>query len=288
MIRSMTAYTLHEWQTELGVFRWELKSVNHRYLELAVKLPETCRAIETEMRQRLNQKLSRGKVDCFLRFKPAGDLLPEVSLNEDALQRLLALENQVLSASSRAAPATTLALLGWPGVLDEQEPDFSNVQAEALKGLDKAVDELVAAREREGGRLRTTIESRLDQIEALGEQVRQRLPVVIAQQEEKIQERLKELKVEVDEARLAQELAILAQKADIAEELDRLQSHVSEVRQVLQSHEPKGRRLDFFMQEFNREANTLGSKSNDKSVTRCSVDLKVLIEQIREQVQNIE
>ena len=288
MIRSMTAYTLHEWQTELGVFRWELKSVNHRYLELAVKLPETCRAIETEMRQRLNQKLSRGKVDCFLRFKPAGDLLPEVSLNEEALQRLLALENQVLSASSRAAPATTLALLGWPGILDEQEPDFSNVQAEALKGLDKAVDELVAAREREGGRLRTTIESRLDQIEALGEQVRQRLPVVIAQQEEKIQERLKELKVEVDEARLAQELAILAQKADIAEELDRLQSHVSEVRQVLQSHEPKGRRLDFFMQEFNREANTLGSKSSDKSVTRCSVDLKVLIEQIREQVQNIE
>ncbi len=288
MILSMTAFARSERQSDWGGLSWELRSVNHRYLEIAPRLPETLRALEPLVRERVSSRLGRGKVDCGLRFQTGNATLAGVALNQPLARRLLDLAAELEGLMGPGKGLQAIDVLRWPGVVSEPEPDLEAIKADVLATLDQALDELVATREREG---RRTAEMILSRIEAMAEQVtqlRSRRTEVVARVREKLLARLADLPVEADPHRLEQELAIIAQRLDVDEELDRLDAHLAEVRDVLQRQEPVGRRLDFLMQELNREANTLSSKSADTETTRAAVDLKVYIEQMREQVQNIE
>ncbi len=290
MTRSMTAFARRETQTDLGTLAWEIRTLNHRYLELSPHLPEELRVIEPEVRSRVGRRLGRGKVDAGLRFRAArgaSGAAPE--LNVAYAEQLLALHTELADLTGRdRASVDVTELLRWPGVVQEPEPDLAPLQEQALTLLDETLEDLVESRSREGGHLADTILSRLDRLEAELETVEAILPELRQAFRDKLRARLEAVAGELEAGRLEQEMAIFAQKMDVDEELDRARTHAAEIRRVLELDEPVGRRLDFLMQELNREANTLGSKSVDPRLSRAAVELKVLIEQMREQVQNLE
>ncbi|MFY2763634.1 YicC/YloC family endoribonuclease [Arenimonas sp. MALMAid1274] len=287
MIRSMTAFAACERAATGGTLGCELRAVNHRFHELSVRAPEELRAIEPALRERVAQKVSRGKIDLVLRFRPAPGGRTALKVNESLMDQLA---DAATRAHSRFPGLRTefTELLRYPGVVEEEALDQAGLQAEALALLDATLVEFVAAREREGAKLAAVMHERLDGIERITTQVRQWLPEIRASLRSKLDARLADLKLPLDPGRLEQEVVLNLQKIDVDEELDRLASHVAEARRVFALPEAVGRRLDFLMQEFNREANTLGSKSVDSRTTQAAVELKVFIEQLREQVQNLE
>ena len=289
MIRSMTGFARRERQGPWGTLACEIRSVNHRYLELSLRLPDDLRSLEGDARQAVSAALRRGKVDVglYLRGQPAQTGTLEI--NRALVDQLARTARDVAAmADSSLAAVSPLELLRWPGVIREPEKDLQPVQAAALELLHETVGELNESRAREGARLREMLLGRCLSLQQTVTQLRQRLPEIAARIRERVGERVAQLGGAVDPSRLEQELVLLAYKMDFAEELDRLGSHVTEALQILDAKEPAGRRLDFLMQEFNREANTLSSKSQDADTTRAAVDMKVLIEQMREQIQNIE
>lgn len=288
MTRSMTAFARYEEQTEQGTLSWEIRSVNHRYLELAFRLDESFRPLEMAMRKLVSDNLARGKVELTLRYKAPEQQQEQLEINEALAKQVMNRYEQLAKLTADSAPVDILKVLQWPGVIQSPSPDQDALNKAVLQSLDKALEDLLATRAREGAALQAMIEQRCQGIDDIAEQVRTRMPEILENQRHKLKERVAEFEINLDPERLEQEMVLLAQKADVAEELDRLQNHVNEVKHVLQRNEPIGRRLDFLMQELNREANTLGSKSIDTDTTRFSVDLKVLIEQMREQIQNIE
>jgi uncharacterized protein (TIGR00255 family) len=287
MIHSMTAFARAEQAGANGTLSWELRSVNHRYLEPHLRLPEAFRDLEGAVREALRNGLSRGKVECTLRFSDdnAGKAL-QVDLERAA--QLVAAAESVANLIKQPAALNPLEVLGWPGVLVADAADPQTLNQSALALFNQALNELKNGREREGSELAKLLNERLDSILEQVVALRELVPQMLAGQRQKILDRCAEMQAELDPQRLEQELVILAQKSDVAEELDRLSTHVSEVRRVLKTGGQAGRRLDFLMQELNREANTLGSKAFDTRSTQAAVNLKVLIEQMREQVQNIE
>ncbi len=287
MIRSMTAFAASERAATGGSLSCELRAVNHRYLELSVRLPEELRTIETTLRERVAAKISRGKVDLGIRYRPAAASVGELKVNERLLAQLAEL-GQATAARFPSLQVNLTQLLQFPGVLEVAELDQAGLQAEALALFDATAAEFVAARAREGEKLAVVMRERLDGIERIVGQIRQWLPDIRAALRAKLENKLADLKLPLEPGRLEQEVVLNLQKIDVDEELDRLTSHVAEARRVLALPEAVGRRLDFLMQEFNREANTLGSKSVDSRTTQSAVELKVLIEQLREQVQNLE
>ena len=287
MIRSMTAFAASERAATGGSLSCELRAVNHRYLELSVRLPEELRTIETTLRERVAAKISRGKVDLGIRYRPAAASVGELKVNERLLAQLAEL-GQATAARFPSLQVNLTQLLQFPGVLEVAEFDQAGLQAEALALFDATAAEFVAARAREGEKLAVVMRERLDGIERIVGQIRQWLPDIRAALRAKLENKLADLKLPLEPGRLEQEVVLNLQKIDVDEELDRLTSHVAEARRVLALPEAVGRRLDFLMQEFNREANTLGSKSVDSRTTQSAVELKVLIEQLREQVQNLE
>ena len=288
MTRSMTAFARHEEQTELGSLSWEIRSVNHRYLEVSFRLEESFRPFEMAMRKLISDTLSRGKVEVALRYRAPEQTQSALQMNVDLAKAVMENYQQLASFTDSAAPIDILRVMQWPGVIQTESLDQDALQVTVLESLKHALADLVATREREGAALEQMIIQRCEQINDIAEQTKTRLPEILASHRQKLSDRIAELEVNLEPERLEQEMVLLAQKADVAEEIDRLQNHVNEVKHTLQRDEPIGRRLDFLMQELNREANTLGSKSIDTDTTRYSVDLKVLIEQMREQIQNIE
>jgi len=289
MIASMTGFARRETSGEWGTLVCELRSVNHRFLEAGLRLPDELRAAEGELRTRLTRQLRRGKVDCTITYRRAQGAGSALEVDPVALERVLAVVHIVArTLREPAAAVNALDVLRWPGVLREDGGSGEQLLAAAYAVFGATLEELIAARAREGARLRELLEQRCTALEALVVGVRARLPEVQARMRTRLNERLAELTASVDPERLEQELALLLQRLDVDEELERLAGHISEVRRVIGASEPAGRRLDFLMQELNREANTLSSKSQDLETTRSAVDMKVLIEQMREQVQNAE
>lgn len=286
MIRSMTAFARSDANGPWGELAWELRSVNHRYLDLSLRLPDELRALEPQVREHAGAQLGRGKVDCVLRLKLIGERTG-LDIDPDQLKALAQGCEQVAQALPTSQP-DPLRVLQWPGVLREAAPDTDALGAAALVALDEALTGLSQSREQEGARMENMLRERVATVAELTQQVRERLPQVRAHWREKLATRLADLEHAGDPGRIEQEIVIFAQRLDVDEELTRLDSHIKEFEQALKRNEPVGRRLDFLMQEFNREANTLASKSQDPDVTRIGVDMKVAIEQMREQVQNIE
>jgi uncharacterized protein (TIGR00255 family) len=284
----MTAFARHEAQTELGTLSWEIRSVNHRYLEVGFRLEESFRPLEMAMRKRISDVLSRGKVEVALRYKAPEQQQENIDINESLAQSVIARYQQLAGSAENPAALDLMKVMQWPGVIQTESLDQQALKDCVMQSLEQALADLLATREREGEALQAMIEQRCQQINEIAESVRELMPAILENQRQKLQERVADLQVNLEPERLEQEMVLIAQKSDVAEELDRLQSHVKEVEHVLSRDEPIGRRLDFLMQELNREANTLGSKSIDTGTTRFSVDLKVLIEQMREQIQNIE
>ena len=288
MVSSMTAFARSEQETNYGVMSWELRSVNHRYLEMSVRLPEEMRSMEARIRERIASRLGRGKVDCFFRYRPNAAAGMHLNLNEDLVIELVNVLQRIDTLSAQPTTCSSIDILRWPGVVQLTESNKDQVQVEALTSLDEVLDELCSTRQREGARLCQVILQRCDGMHQLMVEARQRLPQIMEQFRNKLVSRLNELKEQIDAQRLEQEIALMAHKMDVAEELDRIDVHIDEVRRVMEQDGPVGRRLDFLMQELNREVNTLGSKSLDVESTRLSVEMKVFIEQMREQIQNIE
>jgi uncharacterized protein (TIGR00255 family) len=289
MIRSMTGFARREQSGPWGALTWELRTVNHRYLEVGCRLPEELRAAEADFRQAIAGVVRRGKVDCTLNFRAAAQTAAQIEINLPLVEALLARARELSRlAGEGAAPINPLDLLRWPGVVQDQGRDVTPLLAAAQASLADALKALTDTRAREGERIRELLLQRCELLLKLVAAVIERLPEVRARIRARLTERIAQLSAEPDAERLEQELAILAQKMDVDEELDRLRGHIAEVRKALDSAEPAGRRLDFLMQELNREANTLSSKSQDAETTRAAVDMKVIIEQMREQVQNVE
>jgi uncharacterized protein (TIGR00255 family) len=286
MIRSMTAFASGERSTAWGALGCELRAVNHRFLELGVRTPDELRALEPALREKVAARVSRGKLDLVLRLRGA-DGAGTLQMDDALLQRLSAVARE-METRFPALQTQFVELLQFPGVLQSNANDPAALHAEALALLDQVLDDFVAAREREGGKLVAAMLERVDAIARRASEARALIPAIRAGQRLKLEARLADLAQTADPGRIEQELVLSLQKLDVDEELDRLDSHVAEIRRVLGQHEPAGRRLDFLLQEFNREANTLGSKSVDARTTNIAVELKVLIDQIREQVQNIE
>ncbi|MCF6458841.1 YicC/YloC family endoribonuclease [Pseudoalteromonas sp. MMG024] len=286
MIHSMTAYARHEVKGDWGNGVWEIRSVNQRYLETFIRLPEQFRALEPVIREKLRKQLQRGKVEVSLKFNANPVHVGEMKINQALAKQIM--KNATWLQEQIDGEISPMDILRWPGVMEAEEMDMDSVQTELLSGFDKTVSDFIDARGSEGANLETMIDTRLTAIIEQVEIVNGQMPEVMKWQREKLTNRLEELKAEIDQNRLEQELIYLAQKQDVAEELDRLQSHVKETRKILKKGGACGRRLDFMMQEFNREANTLASKSINTEVTNAAVELKVLIEQMREQIQNIE
>jgi uncharacterized protein (TIGR00255 family) len=287
MIRSMTGFARRERQFPWGLLAWELKTVNHRFLEIGCRLPEEFRIAEADFRQTIAGSVRRGKVESSLHFRPTV-VASSLEVDGELLSSLTQRAQQVASQAGSAARIDVMDLLRWPGVVREHSRDAAPLIAAAHALLAEALVELSRFRDSEGDRLRDALEQRCAGLTDFSARVTERLPEVRARMRAKLLDRIAQLVSEVDQERLEQELAILAQRLDVDEEIDRLRGHVTEVRKAFGGQEPAGRRLDFLMQELNREANTLSSKSQDIETTRAAVDMKVLIEQMREQVQNIE
>ena len=287
MIYSMTAFARKELKGTWGTAVWEIRSVNQRFLETHFRLPEQFRSLEPVLRERFRKKLQRGKVECNLRYSNDGVETSTLVLNESLAKQVMQAADWVQS-HGQSSGLNPLDVLKWPGVVAAEETDINALQASLLSGFDDTIQEFIDARATEGNALKNMITTRLDAIETEAEQVKTHMPSVIQWQRERLLARFEEAKLELEANRLEQEMVLLAQKVDVAEELDRLGAHVKETRNILKKGGACGRRLDFMMQEFNRESNTLGSKSINAEITQSAIELKVLIEQMREQIQNVE
>lgn len=288
MPRSMTGFARIEQQYDWGTLSCEVRTVNHRYLEPNIRMPESLRAAEPKLRDLIRKKLSRGKVEANVHLRTESADTSSLGLNLALAKQLTQMSEQLASDMTNPAPLNPVDILRWPGVIQTAEVEPEVLQTATTELFSQTLDQLIANRDREGAELGTLIEQRLDAIAEHVIVVRKRVPEILTQYQEKLQAKLAALKVEVDEERFAQEVVYVTQKADVAEELDRLEAHLTEVKLALKQKGPIGRRLDFLMQELNREANTLSSKSMASDTTQTAVDLKVLIEQMREQIQNIE
>ena len=287
MIRSMTAYARREIKGDWGSAAWELRSVNQRYLETYIRLPEQFRSLEPVVRERIRARLNRGKVECNLRFDLDPGAQSSLQLNEKLAKQLVEAA-QWVKMQSDEGEINPLEVLRWPGVMLAEEQDLDAISTELLLALETALDDFISARESEGAALKVMIEQRLDGVSAEVLKVRAHMPNILQWQRERLVSKLEDAQVQLENTRLEQELVLMAQRVDVAEELDRLEAHVKETHKIMKKEEAVGRRLDFMMQEFNRESNTLASKSINADVTTSAIELKVLIEQMREQIQNIE
>ncbi|NIY92998.1 YicC/YloC family endoribonuclease [Vibrio diazotrophicus] len=288
MIYSMTAYARKEVKGDWGSAVWEIRSVNQRYLETYFRLPEQFRSLEPVLRERFRQRLARGKVECNLRFEANPAAQSELKINEGLANQVIKAAAQVMHMTGELTRINPFQVMQWPGVMETPEQDMDAINQTLLEAFDEAVKEFIDARGREGENMKELIEQRLVAISEEVVKVRARMPEILQWQRERLFNKFEEAKVELDPTRVEQELILLAQKSDVAEELDRLDSHVKEARNVMKKGGACGRKLDFMMQEFNRESNTLASKSISTDITASGVELKVLIEQMREQIQNIE
>ena len=288
MLKSMTAFARQQFAAEWGNVTWEIKSVNQRFLEPNFRMPESFRHLEFELRNVLRKRLNRGKLDCSIRIEMNPKHAGRMKLDQEMAQQLLTANEELQVLAQDNQSADLVQLMRWPGLLQQEEADTDTMEKDVKQAFSQAVDQLIEVRQREGEALSDIIEQRLQGISEEVAKVEAQMPEVMKWQRERLINRFEEAKVELDSERLEQEMVFLAQKLDVAEELDRLNTHVTECLRLLKDKGPVGRRLDFLMQEFNREANTLGSKSINANITSSSVEVKVLIEQMREQVQNIE
>ncbi len=288
MLHSMTGFARESAETDIGTLTWELRAVNHRYLDVQFKLPEDLRPKEQAFRQQASGTLGRGKVECALYFRRAFDEDNELSIDMELVELIGHRISDITAKLPNVAAVNPIEMLRWPGVVQPNELDVEPLFAEAVSLFDTALAAIGKMRSNEGQRIAGMLESRCKDIEEISKSVRARMLSVLEATRAKQKERIENLDVEADPARLEVELALIATKIDVDEELDRLDSHLVEIRETLNADKPVGRRLDFLMQELNREANTLGSKSADTETTKAAVDLKVLIEQMREQIQNVE
>ncbi|MBT0080336.1 YicC/YloC family endoribonuclease [Vibrio alginolyticus] len=288
MIYSMTAYARKEVKGDWGSAVWEIRSVNQRYLETYFRMPEQFRGLEPVLRERFRKRLARGKVECNLRFEANPAAKGELSINEALASQVIKAAEQVMHMTGELSRINPFQVMQWPGVMETPEQDMDAVNKVLLEAFDGAMDEFIEARAREGENMKALIEQRLEAITSEVVKVRARMPEILEWQRGRLFSKFEDAKVELDPSRVEQELILLAQKSDVAEELDRLDSHVKETTNILKKGGAVGRRLDFMMQEFNRESNTLASKSISTDITASGVELKVLIEQMREQIQNIE
>ena len=288
MLHSMTGFARESVETDTGTLTWEIRAVNHRYLDVQFKLPEDLRPKEQAFRQQASAALRRGKIECALHFRRAVHQDTELQIDTDLVELIGHRISELTSKMPNVAAANPIEVLRWPGVLLQNDLETEPLFEQSTALFDKALSAISDMRSNEGARIGEMIESRCDDIAAIASSVRKRMPEVLAATRAKQKERIDKLDVEADPARLEVEVALIAQKIDVDEELDRLDSHLVEIRDALKSKKAVGRRLDFLMQELNREANTLGSKSADAETTKAAVDLKVLIEQMREQIQNVE
>lgn len=288
MTVSMTGFAAKDFSSEQGTLHLELKSVNSRYLDLQFKMDECCKAFEFGLREVIKSALHRGKVECKLQFLPNTSQAHSTQVNQDVLSSLEALSEQVQTALPKAAPLSVNEVLSWPGVLTQAQLDMAQLEAQACELVRTTLITLQSVREAEGEKLNVIIEEKLNAMEEIVETVKPMMKEVVKTHQEKLTLKLTEAMQSLDEERIAQEMVIYAQRADVDEELSRLTVHIDAVRKLLTQSGPVGKRLDFMMQEMNREANTLGSKSLAIETTKAAMDLKVFIEQMREQIQNIE
>ena len=284
MTKSMTAFA----RSESGHISWEIRSVNHRYLEVGVKVPDAFRSLEIGLRNKLKARLNRGKIDCQLRIGHSQASEASLSIDEKLLEDLTGALATIIPKLETVAPVNPLEVLKWPGILSEPTEDEESIKKTVVELFDSALAQLIEMRSSEGAELRKIILEKLADLRSIVEQAATEAPIISARQRDKMISKLNDLKIEADPGRIEQELVIMAQKSDVAEELDRLNTHIEEVSATLGSKEAVGRRLDFLMQELNREANTLSSKAVATNTTIQAVELKVAIEQMREQIQNIE
>lgn len=287
MIHSMTAFSHRALQSDWGTAVWEIRSVNHRYLDIVIRLPEAVRDLEPTIRERIRQKIQRGKLEVFLKYTPQADSGP-ISINTEIVNQLAQASGKIQQMFPAATAINTMDVLTWPGVLNTAEINRDHANAGLLQLFDLALNDLIVTRKREGEAIYQVITKRLTKILELVNQVKQRFPVGMENQRKKLLARFEEARISLDPERLEQEMLLMAQKIDIAEEMDRLEIHVQETQKTLQQADVVGRRLDFLMQEMHREANTLAAKSIDPEISSVAVELRVIIEQMREQVQNIE
>lgn len=288
MMLSMTAFSRQQLDEEWGSLTWEIRSVNHRYLETSIRLPEMLRGLENPIRDELRKRLIRGKVECALRYQSSENARSELELDRALIRKLLQANTEIENIAGVTSKIGSMEILRWPGVIRESEFDVSSLEPIATKLFSRALDDLIASRVREGEEIKLLLLQRITTIREIVADVRAKMPEIIIRLRQNLLDRITDLRVELESTRLEQEVSLLAQKADVAEELDRLDSHLNEVARVIDTTDQKGRRLDFLMQELNREANTLSSKSAVVETTLNAVELKVLIEQMREQIQNIE
>ncbi len=286
MIHSMTAFARQDIKADWGNAAWEIRSVNQRYLETYLRMPEHLRSLEPILRERFRKNIQRGKVECNLRFESL-DNDGSLTINKTLAKQVIEQANWIIEQAG-SGEINPLDILKWPGVIATPEQDIDGINKELLVQFDIALQQFIAARASEGENLKVMIVTRLTAISELVTTIRSQMPTIMTWQRERLNKRFQDAKIQADPDRLEQELVLLAQKVDVAEELDRLDSHVSEAQKIMKKGGACGRRLDFMMQEFNREANTLASKSINSEITQASVELKVLIEQMREQIQNIE
>ncbi|TCP95089.1 uncharacterized protein (TIGR00255 family) [Cricetibacter osteomyelitidis] len=287
MIYSMTAFARHEIKKDWGDAVWEIRSVNQRYLENFFRLPEQFRGLENALREKLRQNLTRGKIECSLRIDSKKQTAQELNLNKELAQSVIQ-SLQWLKQQTGEGEINLTDVLRYPGVVETPEQDLDLISQDLLAGFDELLQDFIAMRAREGEKLQSVIQQRLTAIDAEAVKVRSFMPEILQWQREKLQQRFDEIQIQADPTRLEQEMVLLAQRVDVAEELDRLQMHVKETNGILKKGGAVGRKLDFMMQELNRESNTLASKSINTDITNSAVELKVLIEQMREQIQNLE
>lgn len=288
MIHSMTAFARAQSQGPWGSAVCELKSVNHRYLEIRVHLPDSLYELEQPMHEYLRQNLKRGKLECYFRFQAAEAGDKPIQINHVLAKRLIEANEEIAKFFPETVVINPMNILQWPGVIQAREENLEGVHKEMMSLLETAVKDFLATRLREGDDLKNIFMQRLDGLKAEAEKAKERIPAILQHQRERLLKHFSDVQLEMDKQRLEQEMVMFTQKIDVIEEIERIETHVAEVRRVLKQGGAVGRRLDFLMQELNREANTLGSKSVDVETTRASLEMKVLIEQLREQMQNVE
>ena len=287
-IKSMTAYARAYYRCETYHIEWEIRSVNHRYLDTSLHLPNLFSSHQNDFKEQIRHALKRGKIEARLSYETSGSESHQIIINKDLVKALFAARQQIEVLSQKASPLSSIDILNWQGVVETPKKDLGDAVEQAQQLLTQTLKDLIATRLREGKQLSGFIASRCNEIESIVKTIQSRRKEILLSLRKKVLKRIAELDLTIDENRLEQELVIQAQRLDVAEEIDRLNAHIQEVRLVLQRKDAVGRRLDFLMQELNREVNTLGSKSNDSQTTQAVVDLKVLVEQMREQIQNIE
>jgi len=288
MIKSMTAFARQPIEQDWGTGAWEIRSVNSRFLETNFRLPENLRYLEFKLREKLRKSLTRGKVDCNLKLEMSPTAVNQLTIDKNLVGSLLESHQAIQKLADIEQPPNLTRLLYWPGVISKPQVDARVLEQTLLSSLDQAIEQLITMRQREGESITEMIMQRLEGVSQQVDKVRQEMPTIISWQKDKILKRFEEIKLEFETTRIEQEMVMIAQKIDVDEEMDRLETHVAEVSRLIKKGGSIGRRLDFLMQELNREANTLGSKSINAKTTNASVELKVLIEQMREQIQNIE